>query len=146
MGDDDGSNQEIVPDPSPLLKIWDWCKIVMQTKKMFVMVWSLVFGTGGTAIYGEVTDTTPFRDAAIEIGIIDTKSVALKIEKIHDQVVIPHTHSLQEHDHQLKEHTHPSPEHDHELQMHEHGHGESPSQQRLESLENQVQKWHGTNE
>jgi len=52
-------------------KIKQWIEIVVATKKVAVMIWSLVFATGTALVYGEATDTKPIRDVAVVAGILD---------------------------------------------------------------------------
>jgi len=52
-------------------KFKKWFEIAMATKKVMMFLWALVFGVGGTAMYGTITETNPLRDAAIKLGIVD---------------------------------------------------------------------------
>lgn len=119
-------------------KIKQWIEIAVATKKVAMFVWSLVFGVGGTAIYGEVTDTKPFKRAAIEVGLIeaapiDTTKGMLQDEFINQLATLQqeitdlkaHQHNypdppaplMKDHSHPLKKHGHPVsaavPAHDH---------------------------------
>ncbi len=60
-------------------KIKQWVEIAMATKKVAMLVWSLVFGIGGTMAVGKITETNPLRDAAIEMGLIEE---SLSIEPV----------------------------------------------------------------
>lgn len=51
-------------------KLKQWIEIVVATKKVAVLIWSLVFATGGAVIVGEATDTKPIREAAVSIGLL----------------------------------------------------------------------------
>ena len=51
-------------------KIKQWIEIVVATKKVAVMIWSLVFATSTALVYGEATDTKPIRDVAVAAGIL----------------------------------------------------------------------------
>jgi len=92
-------------------KIKKWIEIAMATKKLATLVWALVFGVGGTMAVGKITDTTPLRDAAIELGIVETStSTVVSDETVpeHTHPEIPHTHPLEAHTHTaVSEHIHP---------------------------------------
>lgn len=91
-------------------KIKQWVEIVLATKKLAMLIWSLVFGLGGAVVVGEVTDTKPLRDAAIEIGLLQPKSEPTLAQPARESEAIPaHTHPLPEHTHPIEpvKHTHP---------------------------------------
>jgi hypothetical protein len=52
-------------------KIKQWFEIAMATKKVAMLIWGLVVATGGSLVVGQVTDTTPIRDAAVAVGLVD---------------------------------------------------------------------------
>ncbi len=52
-------------------KIKQWVEIAMATRKVAMLVWSLVIATGGSVVVGQVTDTKPLRDAAVAVGLVD---------------------------------------------------------------------------
>lgn len=54
-------------------KIKQWIEIVVATKKVAMLIWSLVFATGTAVIVGEATDTKPIRDGAVAIGLLDER-------------------------------------------------------------------------
>jgi Collagen triple helix repeat (20 copies) len=54
-------------------KIKQWIEIIVATKKVAMVVWSLVFATGSAVVVGQVTDTQPIRDAAVAMGILDER-------------------------------------------------------------------------
>lgn len=64
-----------VPDPTFFERIISWVKIILATKKAALFLWAMFFGVSGTAIVGQVTDTQPFKEAAIELGLIDAPQV-----------------------------------------------------------------------
>ena len=68
MAEDDDTEQQV-------LTRWDklkqWFEIAMATKKVAMLIWSLVFATGSALVYGEATDTKPIRDVAVAAGILD---------------------------------------------------------------------------
>jgi hypothetical protein len=55
-------------------KIKQWFEIAMATRKVAMLIWGLVVATGGSLVVGQVTDTTPIRDAAVAIGLVDEAS------------------------------------------------------------------------
>ena len=65
-----------IPDPTPFERIISWVKILFATKKAAMFLWAMFFGVSGTAIVGQVTDTQPFKEAAIELGLIEAQQVA----------------------------------------------------------------------
>ena len=68
MAEDDDTEQQV-------LIRWDklkqWFEIAMATKKVAMLIWSLVFATGSALVYGEATDTNPIRDVAVAAGVLD---------------------------------------------------------------------------
>ena len=68
------TDYEEVDHEGQVLSRWDrlkqWFEIALATKKLYMFVMSIIIGTGGTAIYGEVTDTTPIRDVAEYAGML----------------------------------------------------------------------------
>jgi hypothetical protein len=52
-------------------KIKQWIEIAMATKKVAMLIWSLVIATGGSVVVGQVTDTRPLRDAAVAVGFLE---------------------------------------------------------------------------
>lgn len=52
-------------------KIKQWVEIAMATRKVAMLIWSLVIATGGSVVVGQVTDTKPLRDAAVAVGLVD---------------------------------------------------------------------------
>jgi hypothetical protein len=75
MGNETEYDDEITEEV--VLTRWDkikqWIEIVVATKKVAMLIWSLVFATGGAVIVGEATDTKPIREAAVSIGLLDEK-------------------------------------------------------------------------
>ena len=73
MGEQDDNQDQF--SETIILTRWDrikqWIEIVVATKKVAMLIWSLVFATGGAVIVGEVTDTKPIRDAAVAIGLVN---------------------------------------------------------------------------
>lgn len=65
-----------IPDPTWIERIISWVKIVLATKKAALFLWAMFFGVSGTAIVGQVTDTQPFKEAAIELGLIEAQQIA----------------------------------------------------------------------
>jgi len=123
-------------------KIKQWIEIAMATKKVAMLIWGLVISTGGTALVGAVTNTTPLHDAAVEIGLVDPvlstepdgsvdnndaildELVQLQAEvmQLHDEMTEhshAHAHAPHEHDttHEHQEidlaHTHAEKPHSH---------------------------------
>jgi hypothetical protein len=54
-------------------KIKQWIEIIVATKKVAMVVWSLIFATGGAVVVGQATDTQPIRDAAVSMGLLDER-------------------------------------------------------------------------
>ena len=52
-------------------KIKQWIEIAMATRKVAMLIWSLVIATGGSVVVGQVTDTKPLRDAAVAVGFLE---------------------------------------------------------------------------
>jgi hypothetical protein len=52
-------------------KIKQWIEIAMATRKVAMLIWSLVIATGGSVVVGQVTDTKPLRDAAVAVGLLE---------------------------------------------------------------------------
>lgn len=73
MSNETESSEEITEEE--VLSRWDkikqWIEIVVATKKVAMLIWSLVFATGTAVVVGEATDTKPIRDLAVEMGILD---------------------------------------------------------------------------
>jgi len=123
-----------IPDPTPFERIISWIKIPLATKRVAMVLWAMFFGVSGTAIMGQVTDTTPFKDAAIELGLIDEPQTAqeatdsfvvdelLRLQadiKVGMQTITDNQREIREHTHEapeaplsydLPEHTHPPPD------------------------------------
>ena len=68
MAEDDDTEQQV-------LTRWDklkqWFEIAMATKKIAMLLYSLLFATGTALVYGEATDTQPIRDVAVAAGVLD---------------------------------------------------------------------------
>lgn len=92
-------------------KIKKWFEIVMATKKLAMFIWSLVFGLGGAVVVGEVTDTRPLRDAAVEIGLLRPVAAPVAGSATIPEHTHEHTHTLPNHAH---DHTHPAGAHIHQ--------------------------------
>jgi hypothetical protein len=130
-------------------KIKQWFEIAMATKKVAMLLWSLVVGVGGTATVGLVTDTNPLREAALRIGIVETPpidttrgmlqielmdqlaSMQQKINELEkhqhnypDPLMQDHDHPVKKHVHTTQSHHHPLPDHDHPFGLHEHNYAD----------------------
>jgi hypothetical protein len=127
-----------IPDPTPFERIISWVKILFATKKAALFLWAMFFGVSGTAIVGQVTDTKPFKEAAIELGLIESPQIAqgatdnamfdelLNIQadiKVGLTTITALQKQMREHTHEalyaplsydLPEHTHPPPDLAHE--------------------------------
>ncbi len=130
-----------VPDPTPFERIISWVKIAFATKKVLMLVWAFFFGVAGVAVKGNIDEVNPWKEAAVEVGLIEPDSVlapqdvakedeinqlraemmnmANKLEAMGD-----HTHAPvpAHHDHEVQAHTHPyvAVEHAHEPHKHSH--------------------------
>ena len=135
MGDDDETKDYAEEDitEAAVLSRWDkikqWIEIVVATKKVAMLVWSLVFGVGGTAIFGEVTDTKPFKSAAESVGIIDAAPIdttkGMLQEELTNQLATMQQEiiDLKSHQHNYPDPVVPAPlmkDHDHPVKAHEH--------------------------
>jgi len=127
-----------IPDPTPFERIISWVKIAFATRKAWLFLWAMFFGVSGTAIVGQVTDTKPFKEAAIELGLIDADPMkaepqdvayedaltALRADiKVGLTTITEMQKDIREHTHEalyaplshdVPEHTHPSPDLAHE--------------------------------
>ena len=103
-------------------KLKKWFEILMATKKLAMLVWTIIFGVTGTMAVGQITRTNPLRDGAVELGMIepDTIEAPVGVQSVpehehqheHEMVWPEHTHPLIKHSHPeyaLKDHTHPGP-------------------------------------
>lgn len=120
--EEDTDHEEVVLNRWQRIK--QWFEIAMATKKVAMLVWSLVVGTAGTAIYGNVTDTKPLHEAAVAVGLVEKKEPVLaegaeyvtaeefrsfmewQRTHTHDFTVSEHSHDLIPHEHPDKPHTH----------------------------------------
>jgi len=142
MGNETEYDEEITEEV--VLTRWDkikqWIEIVVATKKVATLIWSLVFATGTAVVVGEATDTKPIREAAVAVGLLDERVplnpsadpyidelLALQADmfQLQDQVSdhnhehVPHTHKItyEAHEHapaELIEHEHPAQDLSHE--------------------------------
>lgn len=118
--------QETVPDPSPLMKIWDWCKLVWATKKLMLAVWTFFFGVTGTAIVGNVNETNPWKfgdDVPRETRPAGIPEHTHDLTHTHDWVMPDHSHEMPLHEHGEKAHKHADhvhADHSHPVQPHTH--------------------------
>ena len=107
-----------IPDPTPFERIISWVKIAFATKKAAMFLWAMFFGVSGTAIVGQVTDTQPFKEAAIELGLIDAQQIA---QGATDDAMLDELLNLQEdikvgmqtitdNQREIREHTHEAPD------------------------------------
>ena len=75
MGNETEYDEEITEEV--VLTRWDkikqWIEIVVATKKVATLIWSLVFATGTAVVVGEATDTKPIREAAVAVGLLDER-------------------------------------------------------------------------
>ena len=110
-------------------KIKQYVEIALATKKVAMFVWSLIIGTGGTVLYGEVTDTKPLHDAAVSVGIVEPPfTPAGFVEHEHDW---SHTHPELEHDHNHQHEQAPAaPQEPHSHADHIHADHEHPEYDR----------------
>lgn len=74
------STEEVV------LTRWDrtkkYVEMCMATKKLYMFVMALLCGTTGTLAVGEITETNPLRDAAIEVGLVDPVDIQAEEEMV----------------------------------------------------------------
>lgn len=126
-----------IPDPTPIERIISWVKIAFATKKVIMLVWAFFFGVAGVAVKGNIDEVNPWKEAAVEVGLIepdpieqqeatdnalldellnlqeDMGVVERRLETLREQTYKalnePHTHDLQEHAHNPPDltHTHP---------------------------------------
>jgi len=127
-----------IPDPTPIERIISWVKIAFATKKVIMLVWAFFFGVAGVAVKGNIDGTNPWKDAAIEVGLIEgdqieqeATEVALsqhrtdivfdelanlqKDIKVGMQTITENQRLIREHTHEAQNapHTHDLPEHVH---------------------------------
>ncbi len=97
-------------------KIKQWFEIAMATRKVAMLVWGLIVATGGSLVVGQVTDTTPIRDAAVAIGLVDG-DVPRETSEPHDHgAILDEMINLQAEVAQLQE----------EMTQHSHAHAHAP--------------------
>lgn len=119
-------DDSIIPDPTPFERIISWVKILFATRKVLMLVWAFFFGVAGVAVKGNIDEVNPWKEAAIEVGLIDADPIEQeatddavldevlnlqaamvnlegKLEAMgnhtHEAVFVPHSHDLQEHEH-----------------------------------------------
>ncbi len=119
-----------VPDPTWVERIISWIKIALATKKIIITIWAFFFGVTGTAIVGNVKEVNPWKEAGIEIGLIEKEKSVLK----HEHEFIEHSHIQQnvKHEHEFTKHKHELIKHEHELIKHEHPTGMSIPDEKIE--------------
>jgi len=125
-------------------KIKQWFEIAMATRKVAMLVWGLIVATGGSLVVGQVTDTTPIRDAAVAIGLVDEAeapdvprgtiehdhdalldemvNLQADVMQLHDEMTEhshAHAHAPHEHD-TTHEHQEIDLGHTHDLEPHSH--------------------------
>lgn len=144
-----------IPDPTPFERIISWVKIVWATKKVIMLVWAFFFSVAGVAVKGNIDEVNPWKDAAIEVGLIDAdpieqeeapqdvaKEQALnqlranmmnlegKLEAMQEAADAPVSYDLPEHTHPPPDLAHEHTEyalnsHTHVFEVGEHTHPES---------------------
>jgi len=92
-------------------KIKQWIEIAMATRKVAMLVWSLVIATGGSVVVGQVTDTRPLRDAAVVVGLLEEAPAGTQLVPYDHSTILDEMMNLQEEVTQLQaemtEHGHP---------------------------------------
>jgi len=91
-------------------KLKHWWEIASTIRKFYRLILALFIGTSGTMAIGEITNTTPLRDAAVEVGIVDPDFTPKEYtEHEHNwNHEHPHEHPVHEHaDHVHADHVHP---------------------------------------
>jgi len=68
-----------IPDPTPFERIISWVKILFATKKVIMLVWAFFFGVAGVAVKGNIDEVNPWKEAAIEVGLIDADPIDEKL-------------------------------------------------------------------
>jgi hypothetical protein len=75
-----------------VLSRWDktkqWIEIAVATKKIAMILWTLIFGVTGTAVVGQVTGTKPFKDAAISLGIVEAQPIDTTTGMLQEELMI----------------------------------------------------------
>lgn len=68
-----------IPDPTPFERIISWVKIAWATKKVIMLVWFFFFGVAGVAVKGNIDEINPWKEAAVEVGLIDADPIDEKL-------------------------------------------------------------------
>ena len=127
-----------IPHPTPFERIISWVQIAFATKKVIMLVLAFFFSVAGVAVKGNIDEVNPWKEAAIEVGLIDAdpieqklspediaKEEALnqlranmvnlegKLEAMQEASDAPVSYDLPEHTHPLVEHTHAAVAHTH---------------------------------
>lgn len=119
-----------------------WFEIAMATKKLYMLLMTLLFGSTGIAIHDQVTNSTTFKDVAEEVGLIDEPDDAFFIDRNLETeggayvlrsewkklVTYLETHDHDtSHEHSesgLKAHTHGASTHEHKPVLFQHQHSD----------------------
>ena len=127
-----------IPDPTPIERIISWVKIALATKKVVMMVWLFFFGVAGVAVKGNIDGTNPWKDAAIEVGLMEGDQIEQEATEVallqhRNDMVLDELANLQkdiklgmqtitENQRLIREHTHEAVfvPHSHDLLEHTH--------------------------
>lgn len=127
-----------IPDPTPIERIISWVKIAMATKKVVMMVWLFFFGVAGVAVKGNIDEVNPWKEAAVEVGLIEEDQIeqeatGVALSQYQNDVVLGELVNIQkdikvgmqtitENQRLIREHTHEAQNapHSHDLQEHTH--------------------------
>ena len=83
-------------------KLKNWADIFKTTFTIGKIIWGLLFVSAGAVVVGEVTDTTPVRDAAVAVGVLGEKppltidELWVKVMELEEEVEVlslPHQHN-----------------------------------------------------
>ncbi len=83
-----------IPDPTPIERIISWVKIAFATKKVLMLVWAFFFGVAGVAVKGNIDEVNPWKEAAVEVGLIEEDPVSQEISGDVPDVVFDELQNL----------------------------------------------------
>lgn len=135
------SPQEVIDHEEVVLSRWQkmqqWFHIAKTGRAIILFIKVALFGTGSAVVVGEVTDTNPLRDAAIEIGLVEVVEPDIMEFIPEPEPEVQETEinyvTQQDLDEQLlvvdimvdtlakAEHEHPAVDTEHEHEAHKHG-------------------------
>jgi hypothetical protein len=117
-----------VPDPTIVERIIGWGKILWTVKKTLV----LLLGIGAVSVGGNIAEVNPWKEAAIEVGLIEPDIAAptktdpgIPSAALWDEIV-KQGGNIDMISELLESHTHPAADtsHEHKFKVHEHDYAE----------------------